>query len=171
MISPLKQASTQTIMRNMQSLRMAEDQEQIIPKSAIPFFADGAVPMPAAGIANQVVITSYQVQIGYEGYLMAVMANVDGDGGAFIEGSGQIVWTIDIDIPLGNPLATGRFLPGYSTIERKLGSFEKPWPIVRGWRMHPFETYRFKVYQTGGVPVGSPCFAFGSLLGVVWPTC
>jgi hypothetical protein len=163
------QETTQSILRDMQSLRRKSDQPQEIPASAIPWFVDGNAPNPAHG--TQITLCTYQVQIGYTGYLQAVMCTELGDGGTFIQGSGDILWTIDVDIPLGNPLATGYAVPGYALIKRSLGSLEKPWPICRGWKMHPGETYRLKAKPVANVPVGSPAFVFGSLQGVVWTNC
>lgn len=163
------QSSTKEILQDMQSLRHVMDKPSVIPANAIPFFVDGSAPNPAFGV--QIVLCTYQVQIGYEGYLQAVMAVEQGDGGTWVVGSGDIFWTIDVDIPLGNPLATGYAVPGYANIVRPLGSFEEPWPICRGWKMHGGETYRLKFQTVQNVNVGAPAFAFGSLLGVVWPNC
>ncbi len=140
-----------------------------IPDNAVPFFADGSVPMPNFGV--QALITTYQVPIGWEGLLIEVMNFVTGDAGSFINGSGDAFWTIDIDIPLGAPLISGHFLPGYAQIVRTLGDLSEPWPVVRGWRMRSGETYRYKVTNVQNVATGTPCFAHGSLNGLVWPNC
>lgn len=140
-----------------------------IPDNAVPFFADGSVAAPAFGV--QALLCTYQCPIGWEGLLVAVMNTVQGDGGTFIEGSGDMFWTIDIDIPIGGSLITGHFLPGYAIINRSLGSLQEPWPVMRGWRMKSGETYRYKVTNVQNVAEGSPCFCFGSLNGLVWPEC
>jgi hypothetical protein len=171
-------SSVSSILSDMNSLRRGIEQEKI-PFNAFPFnpMNPGSVPMPFYGVGNQVQICEYQVQYGWEGLLTGIMFIVTGDGGSWIPGSGDVVGTIDVDIPLGNPLSTGRFVPDYSKIIRPLGSFEKPWPtpgesiINRGWRMHPGETWRAKVYSLANVATGTPCFVHAALCGIVWPAC
>ena len=170
--------STSGLLSDMNALRRATEQAQI-PAGAVPFHAQGSQPMPVYGIANQVVIgqCTYQVQAGWQGLLTGIMLIVTGDGGTWIPGSGDVVFTVDVDIPLLDPLATGRFLPQYSTVIRPIGSFEQPWPVPgwsitnRGWAMHPLETYRAKVFSVANVAQGAPCFVHASLCGIVWPQC
>jgi hypothetical protein len=177
------QQSTSGLLSDMNALRRATEQLQI-PAGAVPFHAQGSAPMPAYGLANQIVIGTvqpnlcqYQVQAGWQGLLTGIMLIVTGDGGSWVVGSGDVVFTVDVDIPLADPLATGRFLPQYSQVIRPIGSFEEPWPIPgwsiinRGWTMQPLETYRAKVYSLANVSQGSPCFVHASLCGIVWPQC
>lgn len=143
----------------------------MMPPGGISFFAIGSVPAPAWGSANQVELCSYTVQDGWEGTLMDVLVEyLDGGANSFVQGSGDIIWTIDIDTPLGAPLATSRFLPNYAFLKTQLGSFENgPWPIRGGWRMKQGETYRVKGYTVANVNTGAPAFLHGGLLGWVWP--
>ena len=143
----------------------------MMPPGGISFFTIGSVAAPAWGAANQVVLAEYTVQDGWEGVLQDVMCIYD-DGGAasFIQGSGDIVWAIDIDWPLLNQLGTSRFLPNYAAILTQLGSFaDGPWPVRGGWRMKGGETYRVKVRTVQNVNTGAPAFCHGALLGWVWP--
>lgn len=141
-----------------------------IPDNAVPFFTTGSFAAPAWGLANQIVLCTYQCPIGWEGLLTDVM-NLYTGSDTFVEGSGDIVWTIDIDFPLAAALGTGRALPGYNAITRGLGDLSEPWPIRRGWRMKSGETYRYKARTVQNVQVGSPAFVHGSLQGIVWPEC
>jgi len=143
----------------------------MMPPGGISFFAIGSAPAPAYGIANQVQLCSYTVQDGWEGVLLDVMdVYLDGGAASFVQGSGDIVWTIDIDWPLGNQLGTSRYLPNYSSLLTQLGSFENgPWPVRGGWRMKSGETYRYKVYTVANVVTGAAAFVHGALLGWVWP--
>lgn len=178
-----QQQSTSGLLSDMNALRKATEQAQI-PAGAVPFHAQGSAPMPAYGIGNQIVIGTaapnlcqYQVQYGWQGLLTGIMLIVTGDAGTWVVGSGDVVFTVDVDIPLADPLATGRFLPDYSVVIRPIGSFSQPWPtpgqsiINRGWAMHPGETYRAKVYSVANVQRGAPCFVHASLCGIVWPQC
>jgi hypothetical protein len=171
-----KTPSTSTILNDMNALRRAQEQEKI-PWNTFPFSPSGSVAMPAYGIMNQVQVVEYQVQYGWEGLLTGIMFLVTGDGGSWDVGSGEVVGTVDVDIPIGSTLATGRFVPDYFNMLRPYGSFEQPWPTPgravanRGWRMHPGETWRIKVYSTAIVTQGFPCFVHASLCGVVWPAC
>ena len=143
----------------------------MLPPGGISFFAMGSVPAPAFGQANQVTLATYTVQDGWEGTLQDVLVIYDDQGAAtFVQGSGDIVWTIDIDNPLGSPLATSRFLPNYAQILTQLGSLENgPWPVRGGWRMKQGEVYRVKAYTVANVATGAPNFVHGALLGWVWP--
>lgn len=149
-----------------------------IPDNAVPFFATGSVATPAFSdpttLNNQVELCEYQCPIGWEGFLMGIMLFITGDAGTFITGSGDVIWSVDIDRPLASPLATGRWLPGYSAVARTLGDLSEPWPVareLRGWRMKTGETYRAKGYTAQNVNTGSPSFLHGSLQGMVWPKC
>jgi len=143
----------------------------MMPPGGISFFQPGSLPAPAFGIANQVELVSYTVQDGWEGSLQDVLVEYDDNGAdTFIQGSGDIIWTIDIDWPLGNPLGTSRFLPNYAQIKTQLGSWDDgPWPVRGGWRMKSGETYRVKAYTVANVATGNPNFVHGALLGWVWP--
>jgi len=69
---------------------------------------------------------------GWLGGVLLDVMNIYLDQGAatFVQGSGDILWTIDIDWPLGNMLGTSRYLPNYASIKTQLGSFEDgPWPV------------------------------------------
>ncbi len=143
----------------------------MMPPGGISFFAIGSLPAPAFGSANQVELCTYTVQDGWEGVLQDVMTiYLDQGAASFIQGSGDIVWSIDIDWPLGNQLGTSRYLPNYAFIKTQLGSFENgPWPVRGGWRMKSGETYRVKAYTVANVATGAPNFVHGALLGWVWP--
>lgn len=168
--------STSALLTDMGSLRVAT-KELNIPATAVPWFAMGSIPAPAFSPSVQTLICQYQVQYGWEGLLTQVMNTYIDPGGTFVEGSGDIVWTIDIDIPIGSTLATGHFLPAYSQIIRSLGSLQEQWPIPgggitnRGWRMKPGETYRYKVRTVQNVAIGAPAFVHASFGGIVWPQC
>lgn len=166
--------STSQMLNDARALRRASAIHPI-PDNAVPFTSDGgtapggSAATPAFG--TQILLATYQVPIGWEGLLVSVMNTITGDGGSFIEGSGDLFWTIDIDIPLGAPLISGHFLPGYASVLRSLGNLSEQWSVIRGWRMKSGETYRYKVTNVQNVAVGSPSFCHGSLNGLVWPQC
>jgi hypothetical protein len=141
----------------------------MMPPGGISFFAKGSLPAPAYGTANQIELCSYEVQDNWEGVLLDVMNLYTDNAGTFVQGSGDIVWSIDIDRPLGSPLQTGRWLPDYFQIITQLGDLSEPWPVRGGWRMKQGETYRYKVYTVANVGVGAPNFVHAALLGWTWP--
>lgn len=167
-----EQGSVPQQLNDARALRIGQ-QSHPIPDNAVPFFANnpGSVATPAWGSANQVVLATYQCPVGWEGLLTWTMNTITGDGGAFIQGSGDVVWTLDIDNPLANPLVSAHFLPGYGALITTMGDLTEPWPVARGWRMKSGETYRLKVYTVGIVPIGSPCFCHGWFGGISWPNC
>ena len=141
----------------------------MLPPGGISFFAHNSIPAPDYGLANQLEICSYIVPDGWEGVLLDVMNTSTDNAGTFVEGSGDIIWTIDIDWPVGNPLGTSRYLPDYANIKTSLGDLVFPWPVRGGWRMKQGEVYRYKVRTVQNVNQGEPHFLHGSLLGWVWP--
>src|SRR5713226_6594243 len=88
-----EQGSVPQQLNDARALRIGQ-QSHPIPDNAVPFFANnpGSLPTPAFGIANQVVLSSYQLPIGWEGLLTWTMNTITGDGGTFVEGSGEVVW-------------------------------------------------------------------------------
>lgn len=141
----------------------------MIPPGGVSVFEHGSFPTPAYGAGNQITLCTYVVPDGWEGVLSDVMVLLLDPNGNFVEGSGSVLWDIDIDRPLAAALSTGRFLPNYHSITTRLGDLTRPWPVRGGWRMKQGETYRIKFQTVNTVTVGAPAFVHGALLGWVWP--
>ncbi len=169
-MSPAFQDASVTLRRSMRKDEERTPYPWVIPgPGSIPFFAKGSFPAPAWGSANQITLCTYSVPDGWEGVLLDVMNLYTDNAGTFVQGSGDIVWSIDIDRPLAAPLATGRWLPDYAQILTQLGDLSEPWPVRGGWRMKQGEIYRYKAYTVANVNTGAPSFVHAALLGWVWP--
>jgi hypothetical protein len=140
----------------------------VVPRDAVPFLAlpQAPIPSPGYGVANQVILAQYQVPTGWLAYFAGVLMSFDGTG--FHPGSGDIVWSVDVNRDLGAPLTLGYAEKDFGSILVPLGSYAAgPWPV--DWRHTDGETIRLKVYTVANVGVGVPNFMTGGLFGFAWP--
>ncbi len=138
------------------------------PYGAILINRRATIPAPANG--TQALITSFQCPQAMEGvilFCMNVFSGADAQGNA---GSGNVTWSIDVNIPLNATNSVGYAPPDFATITNQLGSFANgPWPIPGGIFIRDSDTIRYKVKTTAPVGVGAPNFVTGMLLGYYWP--
>jgi len=122
----------------------------IPPHQRTPWKADGSITAPAVGTVAQ--IWEYLIPDNF--YLVLDRtAHFYDPPGLMLIGSGEIVWIIDVDVPLGNPLATWRPLAQFTA---PLGSVAHPFP-VGPLQLRGGQTIRYKVVITDpAVPVGAP---------------
>lgn len=138
-----------------------------MPQDGRPFSRRAAVATPAFGAANRVTLATYEVPTGYMGVLVNVLAFYAGTG--FINGSGDIVWDIDVNTPLGVSVVGGYALPDYSAFTLSLGNAIQPWPLDGGWVLGEGDIVRVKARTVATVGTGAPNFLYGGLMGWVWP--
>jgi hypothetical protein len=134
----------------------------IIPKSAIPFMALGAVPCPALGV--QVEVCSYQVQPQWFAFVWGVVLQFSG---APLPNPTDVIWSVDVNRPVGET-AQGYAEKDFGSIVIPLGSSVlNPWPVdFRHWSK---EVIRIKGTPIANVTPGAPNFVIGILLGHTWP--
>jgi hypothetical protein len=136
----------------------------VIPRNAVPFLAIASAVSPAFGIANQVVLASYTVPTSWFVLVSGVLFAFDGMG--LVPGRGDILWSVDVNRPLGSTLGYGE--KDFSAITWPLGSYiAGPWPCE--FRHYDGETIRVKAYTTANVGVGDPNRITGALYGFSWP--
>jgi len=85
----------------------------------------------------------------------------------FVDGSGSILWTVDVDNPIGsgtNALA-GYAVPDLYNMSDERGSKLGPWPIDGYTVFRPKQVIRYKVITTADIPAGDPNYITAGLFG------
>src|SRR5262249_14084915 len=115
----------------------------------IPWDKQGSITAPAIGVPTE--IWKYAVPDGMYLVLRAIRHGYA--PGPFVEGGGSIIWVIDVDNPIGNPLQTWRPVAQFTST---VGSRRIPWP-VGPLQFRGGDVLRYKVLITDpAVPVGVP---------------
>lgn len=141
------------------------------PQSAIAISARGTSPNPANG--TQIIlgtapdVAQFIVPQAMEAVITAIVCAVTGF--SFDPGTAEVVWTVDINRPLG-ATQQGYNPPFFGQINTTLGSFQIPFPIPGGIRLHERDTIRVKVTTAAPTPVGAPNYITAMLLGWYYPT-
>ncbi len=134
----------------------------IPPADRTPWRKEFSIAAPAVGVITQI----WQFEIP-DGFYLVVDRIRHGYGpGLLVEGSGSIIWTIDVNFPIGSPQATWRPLAQFTG---SVGSLKRPWPVgpllFRG-----NDTLRYKVQITDPlVPVGPPNIVYALAEGWLYP--
>jgi hypothetical protein len=139
------------------------------PQSATQINRRGNIAAPANGV--QALVTSFQVPQAMEAVITHVVCKaVLGSPSPFVDGSGSITWTIDINRPLG-ATSQGYNPPDFGTIVNQLGdnALGLPYPIPGGIRLNERDYIRLKVTTEAPIPVGAPYYIVGMLLGWFYP--
>src|SRR5208337_1778726 len=135
------------------------------PQSATQISRRNTIAAPA--YAAQAQIVSFQVPQAMEAVITHVICKYDGSG--FLQGSGSVVWSIDINRPLG-AAQQGYNPPDFGSIITQLGDFLIfPFPIPGGIRLYERDTIRFKVTTAAPVGIGAPNYITAMLLGWYYP--
>ena len=140
-----------------------------MPPNAVPFYVEGSAASPAYGLANQIVVCSYQCPSNFMAVLRGILATYDGTG--FVPGSGNILWALDVDINV--PSITGQAgytFDGYGNMKFPKGSYANGfWKIEQALRFKDGETCRLKMQTVAVVGQGAPNFTSGALGGWIVP--
>jgi hypothetical protein len=90
-----------------------------------------------------------------------------GIGGApvFVDGSGDIQWTIDVDQDVGAIALSGYGLPDLTNMAYQRGSVIAPWPIEGYTVFDPYQIIRYKVATTAAIAPGVPNYITAGLFG------
>ena len=139
----------------------------LFPKSNTQFVQKMAsIPAPAAATPTQVLLLS--VPPGFRFILRGIRQEFNtgtGGGPVWVAGSGDILWTIDVDLPIGVPAISGFALADLANMAEARGSAIAPWP-VEGYNV--FDEYmdiRYKVTTTANIPAGAPNYITCGLFG------
>jgi hypothetical protein len=128
-----------------------------------------SIPTPAAATLTQVL--QLAVPPGFRFILRGIRQSFQtGTGGApvWVEGSGDIVWTLDVNSPImpGASLGfSGYALPDMGAMTDARGSSIAPWPVDGYNVFEPEQVLRYKVLTTVNIPAGVPNYITCGLFG------
>ena len=137
-------------------------------RDAIDIYVSASVAAPAP--TTLTVLLAYQVPSGHQFALTGVMWTFEGPAGGFVPGSGDIIWTLDVNNPL-TPSAlaiAGRYIQGFGAELAPIGSYEKPWWFSRPRVFAPSDLIQLKVLTTVAIAQNSGNFN-SRLIGYLWP--
>ena len=137
-------------------------------RDAIDIYVSASVAAPAP--TTLTVLLAYQVPSGHQFALTGVMWNFEGPPGGFVPGSGDIIWTLDVNNPL-TPSAlaiAGRYIQGFGAELAPIGSYEKPWWFSRPRVFAPSDPIQLKVLTTVAIAQNSGNFN-SRFIGYLWP--
>lgn len=127
------------------------------------------VSIAAPANATLTEVLAVTVPAGFRFVLRKIMHTFNsGVGGApvFVEGSGAILWTIDVDTPIGSVPLSGYGLPDLSNMKESRGSTQfGPWEIQGYNVFNPYQTLRYKVITTAAIAPGDPNYITCGLFG------
>jgi len=103
-------------------------------------------------VATETEVLLYRVPQGYRFWLTALVQTYVGAG--FTAGSGDILWTLDKNRPVGVAALQGETIQGFGSLGIPLGSLYFPWPLEMPELLGPTDELRSKVLTTSAIPVG-----------------
>ncbi len=129
----------------------------------VPFV--NSIPTPAPGVITEVL--ALQVPSGFRFIWNGMRQNyfTSVSPSPFVEGSGDILWTVDVDNPVGSTALSAFSLAYLSNMADERGSKLGPWPVVGFNVFAAYQTLRYKVVTTASIPVGAPNFITCGLFG------
>ncbi len=132
----------------------------IPPEMRTPWKSQGSITAPALNVTT--LIWEYLIPDGFYLVLDRIQ-HAYSPAGLFDDGSGAVLWSIDVNNPVGNPLPTWRPVAQFTG---QMGNFGKPFP-VGPLQFRGGDTVRYKVVITDpAVPIGFPNVI--SALGEGW---
>ena len=125
------------------------------PPDAKRVFAVGSIDSPAVATLSQVLL--YRVPQGFRFWLCSILQVYAGAG--WVAGSGDILWTLDKNRPVGVPTIQGEGIQGFQNIGIGLGamlngSVMYMMPLSQPELLAPTDELRSKVLTTAAIPVG-----------------
>jgi hypothetical protein len=130
-----------------------------VPPQAVPLHRVAGIvtPLPAAGDQT---ILEMRMPLGYDGLLAGIFHFYSGNG--FVQGSGDIVWRVQVNL---------RYMEDLGNIPFALGSPQSPVPLTEGQILLSGQTVRYIVNVpnlSGLIQVGQSQITAG-LVGFLWP--
>lgn len=134
----------------------------VAPENRDSRYLKGSIPAPALGVLTE--IFQYLVPEGFTLVINGDMHAYSGSG--FVEGSGGIIWGIDVNEPIGNTLPSGRPIAQWIASAGNLGRVVDVPPVqFRGG-----DLLRYKVIITDPmVGTGLPNMIHAALVGWLYP--
>lgn len=136
------------------------------PRNSTVVYQPASIAAPAAATTTQIV--QYQVPDGHFFVLKARMNAFDGQ--SWVRGSGDILWTTDVDTPIGITAPQGEPIQGLQSEAFNVGSFDHgPVPWMGRKVFQPLNIIRVKVLTTNAIAAGAPNYFTSILIGWIWP--
>lgn len=139
----------------------------LFPKSQTQFKQiTNSIPTPAAATLTEVL--TFTVPAGFRFIFRGMRQEFNtgtGGGPIWVPGSGDILWTIDVNSPIGAPALSGFALPDLANMAEARGSQLGPWPVEGYNVFDEYMTLRYKVLTTANIPAGAPNFITCGLFG------
>jgi hypothetical protein len=167
--SPLTGPSANFSVRALEQRRKDWPYDWIYPpENSIRVRASNSIAAPAA--ATQTVVLAYTVPAGYY-FVMAglVQTLVITVGSAFVQGSGSVTWTIDVNTQIGITGPIGYPVQGFTNEVVTLGSTVIPWPLVRPDEFNENDVIRSKITTTAAITAGAGNYFTSMFLGWILP--
>lgn len=125
--------------------------------------------IPAPAVATPTEICRVDVPPGFvfifNAYLQTFQSGIGG-APVFIDGSGDILWTIDVNQAVNAATLAGYGLPDLSNMAESRGSLANgPWPLDGYTVFNPYDILRLKVVTAAAITPGAPNFITGGLFG------
>lgn len=129
------------------------------PPEAQRVHQEAAVPVSTLVAGTQAQILQYQVQGNYRFMLSGLVQLYIGQS-AFTPGDGNVVWALDVNIPVGVTSPQGYPVQGYSPSGIPKGAYVSgifaPYPLSpQPEILNPLDTLRSKVTISGQITTGS----------------
>jgi hypothetical protein len=135
-----------------------------IPWQAQPVTKFGSLVAPAYGAANQGQILLYKTPQNFFSLICGIVLGFAGPGASPLPG--DLIFTIDIDRPLGSTIV-GYPEKDYGSIQFPIGSFmQYQWPVE--FRHRNGEELRIKGQTVSNVTVGPGNFLTAAIFGWQW---
>lgn len=131
---------------------------------SVPRIASIATP----AVATSTLITSVSVPPGFNFILRGVIHGFSPavGGVVWVPGDGSLLFTVDVDVPVGANSVSGYGLPDLVSMAEPRGSLELgPFPLDGYNVFGPYQVIRYKVTTTAAIPVAGGNFVFAGLIG------
>lgn len=125
-----------------------------------------SIATPAVGVVTE--ILSVKVPAGFNFILAGILHGFSPavGGVVWVPGDGSLLFTVDVDVPVGATAVSGYGLPDMSAMAEPRGSLEQgPFPVDGYNVFGPYQTLRYKVITTAAIPVAGGNFVFAGLCG------
>ncbi len=130
------------------------------------FNQQGSQPAPVFG--TQLTIVEYEIPEGFNACIHSIMRAFI--GGGFVEGSGSILWTLDVNRELGALPIIGYDVPSYAFNTFSMGNpIQGPWKLP-GPICIESGIIRLKATSVSDIGTGVPNYMVGALLGWIYPS-
>lgn len=130
--------------------------------------AQGSVISPAFGGAYiDVTGAEYEVPEGHFFAITGLACLFDGAG--FIQGSGNILWRLDVNQPVGITATTGHAVRGWDAVTMQHGSILGPWPVPGAMIFKALDFIRWKTRTVAVVGVGANNYMNCVVQGIIAP--